>query len=337
MADIGVAEPLWYRVEVEPRTLKALRRRTNTHGIIVLSSYLFLLAVFGTFTVINVVPVWGRVVCFLLFANVYGFCEAILHETGHRTPFRSSWLNEGVHYLAGVLVMKEPVRDRWVHAAHHTYTSYPDLDPELFLEPPSHVAYLFLDFFRLRPVFLWLSDTIHNAVTPDTLTRRFIPPSEYGKVKWSSRTCLGVYLATVGLAIGFHSWWPLLLVFIARFAGAPLHSWLTLIQHAGLAEGVPDWRQNTRTVLMNPLNRLLVWNMGFHVEHHMYPTVPFYSLPALHTAMRSDCPRPYPSTWAAWREMVPTLWRQRREPTYFVRRPFPGPTGFEGSRAGAES
>ena len=78
---------------------------------------------------------------------------------------------------------------------------------------------------------------------------------------------------------------------------------------------------------MNPLNRLLVWNMGFHVEHHMNPTVPFHSLPRLHQAMRADCPTPYPSMWAAWREMVPALWRQRREPTYFVRRPLPGAAG----------
>ena len=36
-------------------------------------------------------------------------------------------------------------------------------------------------------------------------------------------------------------------------------AWSSLTQHAALAEGVPDWRQNTRTVLMNPLSRLLVW------------------------------------------------------------------------------
>jgi len=87
----------------------------------------------------------------------------------------------------------------------------------------------------------------------------------------------------------------------------------------------PDWRQNTRTVLMNPLSRLLVWNMGFHVEQHMNPTVPFHSLPRLHEAMSRDCPAPYPSTWAAWREMVPGSWRQRHEPTFFVRRPYPAP------------
>jgi len=328
------AEPLWYRVQLERQTLKDLRRRTNVHGLFYFGSYLVLTVMFGTLTVADVLPVWARVICFLLFANVFCFGEAILHETHHRTPFRSSWLNEAVHYFVGVMMLKEPLRDRWVHAAHHTYTSYPGLDPEIFLEPPPQMRYLVIDFFRLRFVFIWLYSTVRNAIKPDDLSRRFVPPSEYGKVKWSSRACVAVYLATIGLSIGFHVWWPVLLLFVARFVGSPLLSWTTLTQHAALVEGAPDWRQNTRSVLMNPLNRLLVWNMGFHVEHHMNPTVPFHSLPRLHEAMRADCPTPYPSMWAAWREMVPALWRQRHEPTYFVRRPLPGAADVADAEAG---
>ena len=177
------AEPLWYRVQLERQTLKDLRRRTNVHGLIYFGSYLVLTVLFASLTVADVLPVWARVICFLLFANVFCFGEAILHETHHRTPFRSSWLNEAVHYFVGVLMLKEPLRDRWVHAAHHTYTSYPGLDPEIFLEPPPQMRYLVIDFFRLRFVFIWLYSTVRNAIRPDDLSRRFVPPSEYGKVK----------------------------------------------------------------------------------------------------------------------------------------------------------
>ena len=290
-----------------------------------LGAYLIGLAVFGFFCVSGVLPVWARVVSYLLFANVYCFCESILHETHHRTPFRTSWLNELVHYFAAVLSFKEPVRDRWLHAAHHTYTSYPDIDPEVFLEPPPQMQYLLVDFFRLRLGFLWLFTIIRNAMRPDTLTRRFVPPAEHSKVKWSCRACLFVYAATIGLAIGFHTWWPILLLFVARFVGAPLTAYLSMPQHAGLAMGVADWRLNTRTIMMSPLNRLLYWNMNFHVEHHMNPTVPFHALPDLHIAMSADCPAPYRSTWAAWAEMLPTLWRQRRELTYLAPRSLPTP------------
>jgi fatty acid desaturase len=103
--------------------------------------------------------------------------------------------------------------------------------------------------------------------------------------------------------------------------------WLALVfgmtQHAGLAENVLDHRLNARSVRMNPVLRFLYWNMNYHVEHHMFPMVPYHALPALHAEIRDELPEPCPSLWAAYREIVPTLWRQRREPTYCIERALP--------------
>jgi fatty acid desaturase len=51
--------------------------------------------------------------------------------------------------------------------------------------------------------------------------------------------------------------------------------------------------------------------------------VPYYKLPELHRELRHDMPTPYRSTLAAYREIIPALWRQRRDPSYFVRRNLP--------------
>ena len=67
-------------------------------------------------------------------------------------------------------------------------------------------------------------------------------------------------------------------------------------QHLGLAEDVLDHRLNSRTVYMNPIFRFLYWNMNYHVEHHIFPTVPYHALPKLHEAIKADCPTPYPSS-----------------------------------------
>jgi fatty acid desaturase len=74
---------------------------------------------------------------------------------------------------------------------------------------------------------------------------------------------------------------------------------------------------------MNPIFRFLYWNMNYHVEHHIFPTIPYHALPKLHEAVKADCPEPYPSTIAAYREIIPTLARQLSDPTYFVRRELP--------------
>jgi len=51
--------------------------------------------------------------------------------------------------------------------------------------------------------------------------------------------------------------------------------------------------------------------------------VPYHALPALHAEIKADCPPPYPGVLAAYREIVPTLLRQLKDPTHFVRRRLP--------------
>ena len=76
-----------------------------------------------------------------------------------------------------------------------------------------------------------------------------------------------------------------------------------------------DHRLNSRTVYMNPINRFLYWNMNYHVEHHMFPMVPFHALPELHAEIKDDLPAPTPSIWAAYKEFVPAILRQRKDPS----------------------
>jgi fatty acid desaturase len=74
---------------------------------------------------------------------------------------------------------------------------------------------------------------------------------------------------------------------------------------------------------MNPVSRFIYWNMNYHVEHHMFPMVPYHRLPDLHARIRHDLPAPSPSMWAAWREVLPVLKRQLRYEDVFLRRDLP--------------
>ena len=102
-----------------------------------------------------------------------------------------------------------------------------------------------------------------------------------------------------------------------------MHILYALTQHAGMGENVLDHRLNTRTVLMGPVNRFLYWNMNYHLEHHLFPTVPYHALPRLHEALKSETPPPYASTLAAYREIIPALVRQTHDPAYSIVRPLP--------------
>ena len=58
-----------------------------------------------------------------------------------------------------------------------------------------------------------------------------------------------------------------------------------LTEHTGCEE-TPNGLANTRTTLTNGVMRLAMWNMSYHAEHHLYPSIPFHRLPAAHAAVR---------------------------------------------------
>ena len=114
-----------------------------------------------------------------------------------------------------------------------------------------------------------------------------------------------------------------MLIGLPTFYGAWLLVIFGLTQHAGLAEDVLDHRLNTRTVYMNPVFRFVYWNMNYHLEHHMFPMVPYHALPALHLEIKDDLPPVYDGLIAAYREIIPAVLRQVQDPTFHVKRPLP--------------
>ena len=150
----------------------------------------------------------------------------------------------------------------------------------------------------------------------DDEARSFIPADELGKLKWESRAYIAILAGVTAWSIAIWSIVPLLYVGLPTVYGAWLMVFFAITQHAGLQEDVLDHRLNTRTVHMNPVFRFLYSNMNYHVEHHIFPTVPYYSLPALHQEVK-DCLAPAsPNTWSAYRQILSTLRRQWRDSAY---------------------
>jgi fatty acid desaturase len=133
------------------------------------------------------------------------------------------------------------------------------------------------------------------------------------------------------VAFATGSFLPMMYVALPRFYGGWLHQLCGLTQHAGLAEDVFDHRLNTRTVYMNPIFRFLYFNMNYHIEHHIFPMVPYHALPKLHKAVKDQLPRTYTGIVDVYKEIIPALLRQSREPGYFVERQLPGTSrhGFD--------
>jgi len=320
----GLAAAEWYHSEIPRKRRKVLMRRRNGPAVRDTLLWFALLVAFGY----GGYRFWGSWACvpfFLCYGVLYGSAsDSRWHESGHGTAFRTSWLNDVLYQVASFMIMREPTLWRWSHARHHTDTIIVGRDREIAAMRPPDALRLAANLFALRDALDMLVTIVRHAsgrLTAEELT--FIPEMERRKVVREARVWVIVYAAVVGVAVGLGSWLPLMYVGFPSLYGRWLAHYFGLTQHAGLAENVLDHRLNSRTVYMNAVFRFVYWNMNYHVEHHMFPMIPYHALPQLHAELLPDLPPACRSTIAAYREILPALWRQLRDPEYFLRRELP--------------
>ena len=310
----------WYKTPLTRRRLKALMRRSDRAGLIHYGLWLAAVAATGTALILS----WGTAWAFpaaLCYGIFYGSgSESRWHECAHGTFFKTRWLNDLGYHLAAFMTFKNPYLWRWSHARHHTHTLIVGRDPEIAFPRPTRLIGLILNMTSIKEMVKTLRLSI-GRLTADE--RDFLAKTEHAKTVWAARAHLVIHIGIIAIALIQQSWLPVMLIGLPALYGSWLHHLLATTQHAGLAENVPDHRLNCRTVIMNPVLRFVYTNMNYHLEHHMYPMVPFHALPALHDAIKTDCSPAYPSTLAALRELLPTLWRQRRDPNHCVMRKLP--------------
>jgi fatty acid desaturase len=322
-AGLGSAE--WYKSPIPRKQLKELMQRRDGPAIRDTALWLGLLVAFGILGCLTW-GTWWAVPVFAVYSLLYGGgSDSRWHEFGHGTAFRTRWANDWGYQLASFMILREPTLWRWSHTRHHTDTIIVGRDPEIPLARPPDIAGIFLNLLALKSGWAAAKSVIRHAFGHLTEAEAtYLPEGERATVYREARIWLAVCAAIVVIAISTRSFLPLFLAGpIPSLLGGWFVIFMGLTQHAGLAEDVLDHRLNARTVYMNPVIRFLYSNMNYHVEHHMFPTVPYYALPQLHAAMKADSPPPYPNILAAYREIIPALIRQRREPTWYVVRPLP--------------
>ncbi len=328
-AAAGLVNATWYKCPVPRATMKELMKRDDAHALRDTALWFSLVIASGALFVATWLAqgagsgwTWAA---FFLYATLYcGPADSRWHESSHGTAFKTRWMNDALYQIASFMVLRRATRWRWSHARHHTDTLVTGRDPEIAVPLPTDVLGTLLNVFALKNGPTEFARVAANAVGHISEEEKtFVPEMEWPKLVREARGWGVVYGALIAAALYFATPLPLLLIGAPSFAGAWLYTFFGLTQHAGLPENVTDHRQNCRTVYMNPVFRFLYWNMNYHVEHHMFPMVPYHALPQLHEVMKHDCPPPYHGTIAAYAEIIPAVLRQAREPSHHVVRQMP--------------
>ncbi len=281
-------------VSLERKLAKQLMRRSDQPGLIWLAQWIALLLASAYLLYLSESSAWFIPMLFVYGTAIAVPAYALSHECAHGTAFRSRWINETLFWISSVIYYEEPYYRRYAHASHHSHTWFNGLDAQMPFETPMTFRGWLLETSGIGYFIMITRVMIANARGRfSDEVRGFTPESELPKLKWGARGLLLIYAtitAAILLGADFLFWYLVL----PRILGNPILFLYTLIQHIDMEEDQLDLRLSTRSFTTNGFSRFLYMNMNYHIEHHMYPTVPFHALQALNQAVKDQLPEPDP-------------------------------------------
>ena len=264
--------------------LAQFNRRSNRLGLLRLLGHLLELGVGASLWAVG--PLWLALPGLLLYGTGLALMFCAMHEFAHRTAFANPRLNDAAAWGAGLLSLYNATFYRRYHKWHHRYTQVAGKDPELGDPKPESLAqYL----WQLTGIPWWWGKLVtHSRVALGQLDDcYFLPEASRSEVVRSTRVQLGVYGAIALLSTGLghpaflFTYWLLPLA-----VGQPVLRYILLAEHGGCTYDSNPLTNTRTTLTLWPL-RFLMWNMPYHAEHHLYPSIPFHALPAAHTVLSS--------------------------------------------------
>lgn len=219
------------------------------------------------------VPLW-----LLAAASLHGV-SLFTHEAVHGTLCAGKRWNHLIGAACALPVLQNFAAYRVLHLRHHSHLG-DEGDPDHY---SNYTRWSWMVFI-LHWLRLLVGYPVYIAVIP-----------VLGWKHGTARDRLGIaaevlaLAAVVGvlMAAGLRgAWlihgWLIPMAFINTMVNIRGMSQHTLLEHAR------DEVQGTRSILTSPLVRFFMCNENYHLEHHLWPGVPWHHLPEVHAAMRGE-------------------------------------------------
>lgn len=289
---------------LSPEALAVLNQRSNRAGILQLSAHGALLGLSGYLWA--TAQGWLALPSLAIYGAGLAFMFCTMHECAHRTAFANPKLNDAVAWLAGLLSFYNSTFYRRYHKWHHRYTQIAGKDPELGDPKPTNLAQYLWQLTGLP--WWWGKLGGHRRVALGQLEGcYYLPQSCHSEVIRSTRLQLSVYMLVAAASFGLGQPWLLAKYWLLPLAvGQPLLRFVLLAEHTGCTDD-DNPLTNTRTTLTLWPLRFLMWNMPYHTEHHLYPSIPFHALSKAHGQLREHLAHLESGYSAVARRMIKAL------------------------------
>ncbi len=223
---------------------------------------------------------WGLLAPLYLLsaASLHGI-SLFTHEAVHGTLAKNRLLNDLLGALCAFPVLQTCAAYRVLHLRHHQHLGN-DGDPDHYENYTRWTWMVFLmNWLRLLigyPVYITAIPLM--GLRQGTTRERWWIAAE---VSVLLALVLLVWFSPIPRIWLLHGWLiPMLCInSMVNIRGMSQH---TLLEHAA------DEVLGTRTILTSRLVRFFMCNENYHLEHHLYPGVPWYSLPRVHHALEDE-------------------------------------------------
>ncbi|MGE0555814.1 MAG: fatty acid desaturase [Gemmatimonadales bacterium] len=224
------------------------------------------------------------------------------HDGMHRRLFRRRWLNDLWNdlFCQGAIGSITRLNNR-NHLRHHQYLATED-DPDRH----KHACFNKVEHGELLGFlsgFGGLIRTVLNVFRPTrAASRQASDEAEGGYALRDVAIVLGVQAAIAGgLTLGI-GWWAYPVLWLVPVFGFTYlaDNFRSFAEHSQPAGDAASDRHRLITYTSNPVERWFVapMNMNFHAAHHLWPSIPYYHLPAADREMRAH-PRSAGLEWRA--------------------------------------
>jgi len=235
------------------------------------------------------------VLLFLFNGVVFSFLTptGAIHELVHSTVFQSRIANKVCYEILCILTWTNATKFRFTHFYHHkNFGAENDIESQHALFNNKQFIlifyYFFVDIRLLISKLRYLYSAIVGEVKSENLKK--ILGSEVNEKKFITRERFTYFIniTLFFIFLAFQQYKLIFMISLAPFTCTIFSKILARLQHIKIYEcELNNVEGNSTSLILNPFFEFLYWNMNYHIEHHLYPGVPFFNLPKLSNKLLS--------------------------------------------------
>lgn len=234
-----------------------------------------------------------QIVCTVLIAFAVNGLPILMHESCHSLLFKNQFLNRWVGFLCGLPGLITVSAYRSIHLTHHAYTRDHGDPDDIEASANKSIPLVFVYYVVLLiGIYLYIPTVAvvgykkgKSPMKKDILLEYALLLILYALIFW-----LFPFEGILKLWL-----YPVLVA-------AQLSNVRGIAEH-GLTTGGNVYT-DTRTVMSNKFVSFFMCNLNYHLEHHLFPGVPWYNLPKLHKMLQVEFRAAGASVYRSYSELL---------------------------------